>query len=152
MEIFAYGALMSATYMKKIGVHPSERMGGYVDGYKLVFEKKALDSSKKGYATIRPAANERVYGILYAVSEKDIAILDQIEHYPTGYTREPVSVTLRSDEIVPAIAYIATPEMLQQNLKPSKEYMRLICESDDLLPKEYIERMQTVKTLEELDK
>ena len=148
MKVFAYGALMSPTHMKRIGVTPTLRIPAFLEGYALRFEKKQLHNPFYGAANIQKTiASTKVFGILLELSDKDIAIIDILEEYPIGYIKEIVTVTLMSGDKVEATAYIAHPEMVAENLLPTKEYVGLICESVDILPEEYLKLIREMKTL-----
>lgn len=148
MKLFAYGALMSPAYTQLIGIDPSSRVGAVLENYKLSFTKQAKNNPQQGFATITEDTNEKIYGIVYDLSEKDIAMIDKTEDYPIGYTREEVTVTMQNGEHMKVNTYIATPHTLHENLLPTKEYIGLICESTDLLPADYIENMKHVPTLD----
>jgi gamma-glutamylcyclotransferase (GGCT)/AIG2-like uncharacterized protein YtfP len=149
MKIFAYGALMSLTHLKRFEIPYSSRVGAILHGYELRFEKKAVNHPQKGWANIKKNPEGHVHGILYEIPAKGVAIIDVREEYPNGYTREKVKVTLEDGKEVAAISYIARPEMIGDNLFPTEEYINLLCESKDLLPKEYIKQIKSTEVLEE---
>ncbi len=149
MKYFAYGAMMSVTHMKQIGVDVSTRVPAYLSGHRLRFEKKDLFTIGMGSASInKTEKKDRVYGALYDLTDAEVDILDEKEEYPTGYTREPVTVMLQSGEKVAAFTYIAHPSMVEENLLPTREYIDLICESVDILPVAYIAEIRKNKTLD----
>ncbi|MEK7571421.1 MAG: gamma-glutamylcyclotransferase family protein [Patescibacteria group bacterium] len=149
MKLFAYGALMSQTWMKHIGVDPSTRQAAFLPKYSLVFTKQAASHPQKGFATIISDNNKTgIHGILYELTDEDVKIIDKTEDYPIGYTREEVFVTLSSGDKVEATTYVATPFTLQENLLPTKEYIALITESKDLLPADYITKLMQTVTLD----
>ncbi len=150
MKLFAYGALMSATHLKNINVTPLSRELAILDGYELRFEKKQSHNPYYGAANIRKSLpTSKVFGIVYDFSDKDIAIIDACEEYPTGYTREKITVSLLNGEQLEVTSYIAHPEMVADNLFPTKGYIHLIAESTDILPEEYIRLLHEIETLPE---
>ena len=152
MKIFAYGALMSLQHLKKFGISYSLRIPVTAKGYTLHFEKVAKDHPQKGWANIAKGSNtDVVHGILYDIPGEGIAIIDVLEDYPHGYTRELITVTRENGQTIDAFAYIAHPEMIAENLLPTMEYVELLCESEDMLPPGYIQTLRLARTLESLD-
>ncbi len=146
MKIFTYGALMSTTHLKRVGIDSSSRTPAFLENYKLKFEKAALNDPKKGFANISISEKEQVHGILYDLNDSEILILDA---RVGGYTRKEVLVKLTNGKSLPATTYVADHNVIFENLLPSSEYIQLICESDDLLPKYYLDAVRTTKTLED---
>ena len=60
---------------------------GILPGYRLVFNK-----DPGGFANIEPAPEEYVEGILYLLTQENIAQLDRHEGVPTHYVRKIVHV------------------------------------------------------------
>ncbi len=150
MKLFAYGALMSPTHLKYINVSPLSRETAMLEGYELRFEKIQSHNPYYGAANIRKTLSlSKVFGVVYDITDEDLAIIDEREEYPTGYTRENITVQLLSGETIDAITYIAHPEMIAENLLPTKEYISLITESVDILPEEYIQLLNEIETLPE---
>jgi gamma-glutamylcyclotransferase (GGCT)/AIG2-like uncharacterized protein YtfP len=147
MKIFTYGALMSAKYMEEIGVDPSTRQRATLHDHELRFAKQSSDNPQKSYATVSPVNGKSVYGIVYDVPERSMAILDMIEDYPHGYTRETVTVMNAGDKDMQVTIYIANPDMLVPGLLPSEEYIQKLLESEDLLPPDYIKWLKHHPTL-----
>ena len=152
MKLFAYGALMSKTHMDAIGIDHSTRQAASLPGYVLQFSKRQLHDPRIGAATIVKAdPDDIVYGILYDLTDEAIAAIDIREEFPTGYTREPITVTLDNGSHVEAIAYIAHPDHIFDDLMPTAQYIRFLTESTDLLPEAYIAALKEVAHLKEDD-
>ncbi len=148
MKLFAYGALMSSTHLKRLEISPKIRMPAILEGYALRFEKRQSHNPYYGAANIQKSfPTSRVFGIVFDFSENDIRIIDEREEYPTGYTREVVTVKLLSGEDLEVQTYVAHPDKIANNLLPTKGYIDLITESTDILPEEYIQLLREMETL-----
>jgi len=80
-----------------------------------------------GISTIIPKYGELVHGILYNVSEEDIAVLDEREGIPQGwYTRDSLLVLGEDGEWYKADLYqVVEPE---GPFTPSREYVETMIE------------------------
>jgi gamma-glutamylcyclotransferase (GGCT)/AIG2-like uncharacterized protein YtfP len=105
-----------------------------------------------GGASVQPRHGRVVYGILYRVSEADLAALDQQEGFRgpgdqhNEYDREPVNVELvrPDDDSIPrrvrAWVYVARPA---NPAPPSRRYLDLIVNAarGHRLPEEYVDAL-----------
>lgn len=137
---------MSAAEMKRMGIDSASRTPATVEGYELRFEKRASNNHQKGFANITVSDTRSVHGILYDVADEDMGIIDKREN---EYTKKEVIATLKNGEKVKALAYVANPDVIFEDLLPSREYIQLICESEDLLPEDYLKAIRVLNTLEE---
>jgi cation transport regulator ChaC len=156
---FAYGSNMSSGRLSKRLKEKSSiqekyiqkiidsRQLGILNGYNLIFNKKAYDGDYS-YANIEKNQDCVVEGILYNYeSDKFISCLDKEEGYPYHYKREIIEVTKSNGEILKAIIYIANEEYIRENLIPKKEYIEHLLSAEDLLSKDYVQKLR--KILEE---
>jgi len=137
---------MSASEMSDMGIDTYSRTLAILEGHVLKFEKRASYNPRKGFANIRISEKGSVHGILYDITEEDFIKLDEREG---GYTRKEINVILSNGEKIKAFAYFAESTNVFDGLLPSRGYIELICESADLLPKEYLDAIRTIKTLED---
>ncbi len=88
VEYFAYGSNMNLDQMARRC--PDAEVVGPVrlNGYRLAF----AGSPHNGVATILPAANSHVYGVLWKISAQDEKSLDRYEGFPRLYGKETVTV------------------------------------------------------------
>ena len=98
---FAYGSNLNIEQMKRrcpdsVGISAAE-----LSDYKLV---------ERTYADIEAAAGECVHGVLYRISEQDLANLDRYEGYPEYYTRKEIMVTDNSGTYCKALVYTMSEE------------------------------------------
>lgn len=92
--------------------------------YELVFHKKKGSSEVEGFATVHPKPRSYVDGVLWAVFESHLLVLDQYEGVnERHYSRDSLVVQTYENKSVDAYTYIAFPERLDASRKPSKEYV-----------------------------
>ncbi|HJT19783.1 MAG TPA: gamma-glutamylcyclotransferase [Nitrospira sp.] len=110
--------------------------------YALRFNKEGQDRS--GKANLVPCQGEKVWGILYEISEEEFARLAPFE---PGYRSTTLEVTIQSsDQTCVAQAFLADatkPERL-----PSSAYLQLILRGADEhgLPPDHCHTLRQVKT------
>jgi len=93
--VFFYGLFMDEALLATKGVHPTESIIGYVDGFGLHIGKRA---------TLLPEADSRAYGVLMKITAADAAALYS-EQSVADYVAEPVVVKLPEDIQVSAVCY-----------------------------------------------
>ncbi|WP_233416917.1 gamma-glutamylcyclotransferase family protein [Halovulum marinum] len=120
---FAYGSnlLTQRLTARCPGARPLGR--ATLDGHRVAFAKlSTVDGS--GKATILPAARQTAHGVLYALSDGDLATLDLIEGVGHGYHRlDSVAVRLDGAPLA-ASTYIACAPIAPIN--PLDWYLALI--------------------------
>jgi len=111
---------------------------GILNGYSLVFNKKALKGDYS-YANIVENKNDIVEGILFDFrSNSLIFCLDEKEGYPKHYRRELRKIN-KNNETIYASVYIANNDYIKENLKPKKDYIiHLRNGAEGFLSKDYI--------------
>jgi hypothetical protein len=87
---FAYGSNMSAARLfderlRPEGVPAGERIGGCLEGWQLVFNKRARVPSGAGAGNIEPVAGGVVHGTLNLLPAKGFEILDRYEGVAGGH-------------------------------------------------------------------
>ena len=93
--VFFYGLFMDESLLASKGVHATERMLGYVDGYGLRIGERA---------TLLPESNSRAHGVLMKIAAEDVVVLYS-EQSVSDYVAETVVVTLAGDIRVSAVSY-----------------------------------------------
>jgi len=145
MKYFAYGSNMDKDRMSERKINFSSRQFAKLSGYKLVFDKKAKDGDF-AYANIVSSEFDFVEGAVYEFPDNEIANLDKKEGYPEHYNR--VNVIL-SDELgnqFQAVTYIAQENKRVDGLLPQKKYLKHLLAGQDILSKEYFEKLYKTKT------
>jgi len=77
------------------------------------------------HADVVPCAGSYVDGVLWSITDLDLASLDQLEGYPTYYGRDQVRVSQGSRRIL-AVCYSMQPG--QPDTLPSTRYMDMVLE------------------------
>ena len=105
-------------------------------GFRLVFNKPTGQDAH-AYANIVAEPSELVLGVVYEVSEAELALLDGFEG--GGYRRVTVRVE-SGDDGFDAIAYVADPDRVRPGLVPSDEYLGRILTGAEQhgLPEDYV--------------
>ena len=110
--------MKSSRLESRIDRELGEAQRAVLHGYKLAFNKVA-SSDGSGRANIVQAKNADVWGVLYALSKKELSLLDSFEGTKTGqYNRVPVDVELEDGTVATAQIYIAGDAFVQDGIKP----------------------------------
>jgi hypothetical protein len=149
IQYFAYGSNMLSERLK--ARCPSARACGTAcaDGYTLSFTKKSSDGS--GKATLYTEAGRQAFGVVFELDEDDLKNLDKAEGVGNGYDRIGgywVRVQA-SGEQMKTVTYLASPEYIDQSLKPYDWYLSLVLAGarQHGLPSEYIEALAAVPSI-----
>jgi len=153
MRYFAYGSNIDPKQMKERGAPFTEREHAVLKGYILKFNKKAtaMDAKKgegKGNIECDPTGAINTEGALYAIMKSGLNKLDCSEGYPKHYDRKEMDVCLDDGTKVKAWVYIAQPDMVQDGLKPTKEYLSHYLKGKDLLSPTYYQWLEKTETLD----
>jgi len=150
---FAYGSNMNPARLgdqrlKERTVQMGPRIGGRLDGWRLVFNKIARSPAGAAAGNIVEAPGETVHGTLNEMPDAGLEVLDIWEGVAGGhYERRTVRV-VRADtgEAVDAVVYIALK--VGEGLRPTREYLGHLLAGRDLLPADYWERLNATPTLD----
>ncbi len=123
MYYFAYGSNLNKKQMLERCPDSKPRFVATLRNYKLVFVGWSRQW-RGGVASIKPFRGERVLGVLYELSDRDLRRLDSYEGYPGSYNRLKVTVFDEDGEPVEAITYIKSEQA--EEIQPSKEYLSII--------------------------
>jgi gamma-glutamylcyclotransferase len=141
---FAYGSNMNSERLRKrIGYLPPSRKALLQD-YALLFNKTNYKNPTEGFANIVPQTGSQVEGILYEMTDKDIAKLDQFEGVPTHYIRQAINVECEG-KITNALTYIAVT--VKEGLKPSPEYLNHLLAGKAYLSEAYYQQLANTACL-----
>jgi gamma-glutamylcyclotransferase len=143
-EYFAYGSNMNPDRMQARGMTFFRAEPATLSDYKLVFNVLGDDGGPHGYANIVPRRHDFVEGILYEISQADLAKLDAIEDVPTTYQRGQVRVSVESRGLIEATTYIGM--RTGSGLFPTKEYLHHLILGSTPLSAGYRNWLGTIKT------
>lgn len=145
---FAYGSNMDAGRLADREIGCTERIAGRLDGWQLVFDKVMKKPPGSGAGNIVLRAGAAVYGTLNAVADQGLERLDGFEGVGNRqYERRTVSV-VRTDTgaTVEAITYVALN--VSPGLRPTRKYLGYLLAGRDLLPADYVARLEKTPTLD----
>ena len=123
MNYFAYGSNISKKQMATRCPGSKPKISAILPNYKLIFTGWSR-RWKGGTASIKHYNGQKVYGVVYEVSEADLKKLDNHEGYPGTYDRMNVIVFTDTDDPMEAFTYIKKDQ--SQETEPSVEYTAII--------------------------
>jgi len=142
---FAYGSNMLERRLKAADRAPSARFTGtgFVTGRRLTFDKVGIDGSGKCDIEATGNAADRVYGVLFEISNEEKAALDRVEGLGKGYDEAAVRV-LAMDGAYDAVTYVAL--MKAADLKPYDWYRAFVVAGavEHGLPDDYVDRLRAI--------
>ena len=144
---FAYGANMDeATFRVRRGIQPLGCCSGSIRGYRLRFNLDGRPRGRSAPANLYPDPDEKVWGVLYRITRRDLLRLDSTEGVPgSGYRHVEIEAEDCNRRVVQAVTYMA--EGKEVDGKPSLRYITLIREGARAhgLPKSYIHFLEAVE-------
>ena len=150
---FAYGSNMNPVRLadqrlKERAVQMGPRIGGRLDGWRLMFNKIARSPEGAAAGNIVEAPGEAVHGTLNRMPDAGLAVLDIWEGVAGGHYERRTVPVLRADsgETVEAVTYIALK--VGEGLRPTREYLGHLLAGKDLLPAAYWEKLKETPTLD----
>jgi cation transport regulator ChaC len=150
---FAYGSNMNPARLadqrlKEHAVQMGPRIGGRLDGWRLVFNKIARAPEGAAAGNIVEAPGEAVHGTLNQMPDAGLAVLDIWEGVAGGHYARRIVPVVRSDtgETVEAVTYIALK--VGDGLRPTREYLAHLLAGKDLLPAAYWEKLKETPILD----
>ncbi len=144
MYYFAYGSNMNWPQMRRRC--PSARfvcVARLVDyGFGITRHSRLRNC---GTANVLPAKGREVWGVVYDVSDEDLAILDR---YEDGYRREILPVCALGDGKQPLSVLVYVAEVEKEVPPPNAEYKRLMIEGGKHwnLPADYLAALEALQT------
>ncbi len=142
MKYFAYGSNMLAARL--LARLPDVRLlnTAWIDGYRLCFHKRGDDGSGKCDAWRSDVSSDRIYGVVFEMTEREQAILNEIE----GEGYQPISVALKGVFPTDAFTYIVRSQWIEPGLPPFKWYRDFVLAGavENKLPGDYISSIKNV--------
>jgi gamma-glutamylcyclotransferase len=142
MLYFAYCTLLDESEMARYCPGAVARGTGRISGWRVGF---AAYAAGRGGCQLIPEPGHEVYGLLYELSDAEMAGLDEISGVPQGfYRRIDVQVTGADGATIPAITYLIPDPV--GHFAPSDEYVRPILAGARAvaLPESYIAELEAV--------
>ena len=123
---FAYGSNLDLEQMRRRCPSARALRVAILRGYRLGFAGRSALWSGGGVATLWPASDEWVKGVLYELAEAELARLDRFEGHPVAYCREQRLVEDEFGMVHSAQIYLKRGA---RKSKPSKAYLEVITEA-----------------------
>jgi hypothetical protein len=145
-KYFAYGSNLLKE--RQVARAPSSlvRALGYIEGYKIRYNKRSVDGSGKCNLVKTEDDKDRVYGVVYDFLAADKPELDKHEGLGRGYNAEEIRVITDNGEIR-AYTYVADESAVDNSLKPYSWYKDIVVEGAKRhsLPSEYITHLECIE-------
>jgi gamma-glutamylcyclotransferase (GGCT)/AIG2-like uncharacterized protein YtfP len=151
MMYFAYGSNLDPVQWQERCPGSAFVAVARLAGHRLAFPRRS-PIRNCAVASILPAADEVVWGVLYAMDAADLAALDRREGWfpdrpaESRYRRSEVTVEAGGNRQA-AVTYVAVPS--PEPGLPSAAYVRHIVEGarHHRLPKEYVAMLEALPTM-----
>lgn len=143
---FAYGSnLLKERLIERV---PSAlvRATGYIEGYKIKYNKRSKDGSGKCNLVKTEDQGARVYGVIYDFLDAEKPNLDKYEGLVSGYNAEEIRVITDNGEMR-AYTYVAADSAVDDSLRPYSWYKDFVVKGarQHSLPSEYISQLEGVE-------
>lgn len=141
---FAYGSNMLTRRLRDRTPSARPEGIGFVEGYRLTFDKASKDGSGKADIEATGKSTDRVYGVLFRIQLPEEVDLDRAEGLNNGYCKDSVSVIKAESVVESAKTYIATQK--KPALVPYHWYKAIVIAGavEHRLPSAYIEWLRAV--------
>lgn len=138
MLYFAYALNLSQAQMKRLC--PASRFVkvATLDGYRFVYDGYSVPWDG-AVGNIVKSEMERVWGVIFDITERDRLMLDAFEGYPRYYERLEVEVKDRDGRAERAMTYCRTGRAVG---KPHPDYEKIVLDGakECGLPEEYVDK------------
>jgi gamma-glutamylcyclotransferase len=145
--VFVYGSNMDPAQMRERC--PESDLSWFIAearGWKLCFPRTS-PKRKGGVGSIVREPGQSVWGVVFAVTDRDLVRLDSYEGVPKGaYTREPIEVFDQQDRKVQVLTYIAVPQQ-GGPFTPHKDYIDLYVRGAKYfgLPEAHVRTLEVIR-------
>ena len=148
---FSYGSNMFTARLRTRTPSALFKQVGYVEGYKLAFDKVAKDGSAKCHIEPTGKTTDRVYGVVFTIAASEKKKLDEAEGLGYGYEERKIQV-VTPEGIIESVTYYATKR--SSGLTPHDWYKGFVVAGaeDHGLPAPYIAELRTVVSKPDPDK
>jgi gamma-glutamylcyclotransferase (GGCT)/AIG2-like uncharacterized protein YtfP len=146
--VFAYGSNMDPAQMRERC--PESDLSWFIAearGWRLCFPRESK-KRKGGVGSIVKSEEASVWGVVFTVSERDLARLDSCEGVPGGaYNRAVVDVVDRHGRGLSVWTYFAVRQGPEQEFLPHSNYITLYIKGAEYfgLPASYIGNLKKIR-------
>lgn len=154
MKIFAYGSNMNMSRLKKRVPSATKVCNASLNGYAFAFNKKSKDGSVKGNIAQTNNADDKVWGVVFEIDEKEKEKLDDAEGLGKGYNETMIDVLGTDGQSVKVQVYIADSGVTDSNLHPYDWYKEYVVSGakENELPQGYINNLESSQATEDMNK
>jgi hypothetical protein len=153
IQYFAYGSNMLTERLRARCPSAKARGVARADNHALAFCKKSQDGSGKATLSSCPDDGCRVFGVVFDLDECELPELDRFEGAGKGYDRiDGFQVHMAdSPEPLSVVTYIASPAVIDPNLKPYDWYLKLVVAGarQHRLPLHYIVGIEAIPSIDD---
>lgn len=126
---FAYGSnLHPEIRERRRGLRPSAVLPAVLPGWRLAFDLPGVPLVEPAMASILPAPEDEVHGLLLRFSPKELAELERSEGGGRFYEQVKVEVRTYEGARIRALAFKTAPGSVIPERPPSRRYLELIRE------------------------
>jgi gamma-glutamylcyclotransferase (GGCT)/AIG2-like uncharacterized protein YtfP len=120
---------------------------GYLENYQLVFTG-FLEKRNRGGADIIKLKGSQVWGLLYELSDSDLATLDANKVYPFVYNRFSVRIENQEGGCMENVWTYSLCDKSDLSDSPTRAYLDLLIGAANLhrFPEAYLSHLQSFKT------
>jgi len=150
---FAYGSNMSTRRLRN-RIDAQVVGTGYLPEHRLCFHKKWACGSGKCDGLYTGNTEDRLWGVVYAISASDLGILDTIECKDVAYERKTIKTTLSTGEVCLPEVYVGNGSDVDTSALPFCWYKHHVQfgAQENSLPSDYIASMITpIQTTQDPD-
>jgi cation transport regulator ChaC len=154
MKIFAYGSNMNIGRLRKRVPSATKVCNASLDGYSFAFNKKSKDGSVKGNIVQTNNVDDKVWGVVFEIVEKEKEKLDDAEGLGNGYNETMIEVLDTDGQLIKAQVYIADSSAIDNSIHPYDWYKEYVVSgaNENKLPEGYISKLESSQAIEDLDK
>jgi gamma-glutamylcyclotransferase (GGCT)/AIG2-like uncharacterized protein YtfP len=154
MKIFAYGSNMNIGRLRKRVPSATKVCNASLDSYSFAFNKKSKDGSVKGNIVQTNNVDDKVWGVVFEIDEKEKEKLDDAEGLGKGYNETMIDVLDTDGQLINAQVYIADSAAIDDTLHPYDWYKEYVVSGakENVLPEGYISKLESSQAIEDLDK
>ena len=140
---FAFGSNMLTARVRDRCPSATPAGIALLHGHTLRFHKRSKDGSGKANALRTGNQFDLVRGVLFELTTADLTALDRHEK---GYERLELSVVRQDGADVKAWIYVASPDAIDDQLKPTADYLQLVVDGakEHGLPAEYVKAIEEI--------
>lgn len=144
---FAYGSNMNSARVTERGLEFDDLFPACLNNVELRFNKRAMKTPGIAYANVMYAQSSVVEGVAYKLSDANqILKMDHFEGSPVRYSREQFWVTKLDGSRLAAWVYIANEAMLEEGLRPTREYLNHLLAGEQYLTPSYFQQLSKTLT------